>query len=167
MSSEEEISIPSEKIKEMEGGKLVVETATSKEIKNDESEKKSRFHIYFFSSEIIIFILSLVGFIFALNVPVLFFSLRSRYTSYAWEVDPLTFVIVLPIVTIALLNTYFYIFKLQPKYRIYGFLLRLLLVIVTLSLSFSLIQPSGYSYYNGIAFLLYFIINYAFISQLV
>ncbi|MCG3216886.1 MAG: hypothetical protein KAS63_09200, partial [Candidatus Heimdallarchaeota archaeon] len=69
MSSEEEISIPSEKIKEMEGGKLVVETATSKEIKNDESEKKSRFHIYFFSSEIIIFILSLVGFIFALNVP--------------------------------------------------------------------------------------------------
>ncbi|MCG3222507.1 MAG: hypothetical protein H7641_14090, partial [Candidatus Heimdallarchaeota archaeon] len=170
MSSEGEDSIPSDKLREMEKAKIVVEKKKTKDV--DEvvvRDDKNRFPVYYFISESLLLILTIVGFSITLLSPSLIFDLVSRYgDSFYWEIDTWIFIFILPVASLILLNTYLFVFKLNPNYRLYGFILRFVGIILVFVFSISLRHPNGYYYYyEGAALGMYFILIYAFFSQFI
>ncbi|NPD90421.1 MAG: hypothetical protein HGN29_17040 [Asgard group archaeon] len=171
MSSEGEDSIPSEKLREMEKGKIVIEKKNTKD--EDELvvfEDSSKFPIYYFISESLLLLITIVGYTIALRSTSILFDLvpKQIYNDPYWVINSWILIFILPVATLVLLNTYLFIFKLNPKFRLYGFILRFAGIVLVFVFSISLRHPYGYFYYNeAAAFWIYFILIYAFYSQFI
>ena len=171
MSSEGEDSIPSEKLKEMENAKVSAEKKPSKtKTDTDIPHTKNKFSIYYFVSESVLLLLTIVGYSIALISPSILFDLITVYITSDpyWVIDPWIFIFILPIASLVLFNTYLFIFKIKPNHRFYGFVLRFVGIILTFIFSISLRNPQGYRfYYTHATFGTFLILIYAYLSQFI
>ena len=172
MSASNEESIPSAKLKEIENGKVVVGANNSKPSPELVSSKKAAFPFYLFISEIVMLVLIAVCFSLMSFEPAIFFDVNysggiyNIQSPYIWT-DILMFAVPL----LALLNTYFYIFKLDPSHRGKIYIVRFLNIAALITLLFPIVNlPLDYHYTSSIfGFLLgmYIFMNYCFGSQIV
>ena len=172
MSAVNEESIPSAKLKEIENGKVVVKPNDTYEQIVYDSKTKRNFPFYLFFSEITTFILVVVFFSLIIVDPSLFFTRTYdgvRYTlesTYPWAI-----VLLIAIPSLALINSYFYIFKLEPSHRNKIYILRFLNIATFLSLIYPVFyRPSNHiyswSFYDFLIFV-YIFMSYCFSSQIV
>ncbi|MHA1667101.1 MAG: hypothetical protein ACTSUR_00480 [Candidatus Heimdallarchaeaceae archaeon] len=178
MSPKTEVSVPSDKLREMEKGKVEV---TDKRIKKRENTIKSEekasngyknksMFIYLLISESILLVLTIACFSVAIFTPNTFFDITVQQfgTYYLTQltIKNWVFLLVLPVSAFALINTYLYIFGLAPKDRYKIFIIRFLLMFSFISLSIPLINPEYTSYERRDLMILGFLVLiYVFFSQ--
>ena len=139
MSKEVENSFPNEMLREMSDGKDVVNQQNN--ISNDHeevTEKKKKLPIYHLVSEIGLIVFLVVSYFLIFVEPEFFFDITYNVGLEINAVDSWVFIVALPLAALALLNTYLYIFKLEPEHRLKIFILRLLLSVLFVSLPFIL-----------------------------
>lgn len=171
MPSKHEESIPSGKMREMENGKVVVQVKNGNAISEEEVPlEKKKFPVYHLISELLLLLVSVVSFSIILVRPDIFFDIYMEYghTFEVYVLLPWVFIIALPATAIALLNTYLYIFKLDPKHRGMIFIVRLLTIVSFATLPLPLWSPDGYYYnYEGTLVVLTIVIIYTLVSHFV
>ncbi|MHA1200401.1 MAG: hypothetical protein ACTSQF_13845 [Candidatus Heimdallarchaeaceae archaeon] len=171
MPSTHEESIPSEKMREMKNGKVVVQAKNGNEISEEDVPlEKKKFPVYHLVSELILLLVSVVSFSIILVQPEVFFDIYLEYghTYETYALQPWVFILVLPATAIALLNTYLYIFKLEPKHRGMIFIVRLLTMVSFATLPLPLWSSEGYYYtYQGTLIILAVLIIYTLASHFV
>ncbi|MHA1515546.1 MAG: hypothetical protein ACTSPF_08430, partial [Candidatus Heimdallarchaeaceae archaeon] len=172
MTAKNEESIPSAKLKDVEAGKVVVKPNNNNQQLVDTLVKKKSFPFYLFISEIIILVLVIVCFSLMSVDPALFFEVYSDgISNFIQSLLPWTLVFIFAISALALLNTYFYIFRLDSAHRSKVYIVRFLNIAALIALAFPLANPPssyGYSVYL-IDFLIgmYVFMNYCFVSNIV
>ncbi len=168
MPFEEEESIPSEKMKDIENERFVVEPKKKEtDISPILEEPNTRFHLYMYISEGVLFLFTLLSFAFALAEMTFFFDIIQNGSYYYLNLKLWSLILIIPIAAFAIINTYFFIFRLQPKHRTYTFLLRFgTITIIVTSFIFSLIA-TGYSYDLTELILVFVVLLYSTISQFV
>ena len=168
MTSNDEESLPSEKMREMENGKIIVQVSNDKTEKEEITPKKIKFPFYHFISEIILLLLSVVSFSLMIVSPYIFFDTINHYGFNYYVLKTWVFILVLPATAIALLNTYFYIFRLDPKHRGKIFIVRFLTIVSFATLPIPLWTPEDYAYdFKGDLILLFILIAYALLSSFI
>ncbi len=172
MSAKNEGSIPSAKLKEIEEGKVVVKPNNNKQRLVDTPAKKKSFPFYLFISEIIILVLVIICFSLMSVEPGLFFEIYHDGISYFIQSPlPWTLVLTFAIPALALLNTYFYIFRLDSIHRSKIYIVRFLNITALITLAFPLADPpSSYGYsipVYGFLIGIYVFMNYCFVNHIV
>ena len=172
MTAKNEESIPSAKLKQIEKGKVVVRPNNNKQHIVDTPLKRKNFPFYLFISEITSLVLIIVCFSLMSVGPELFFEVYTDgISNFIHSPLPWTLFFIFAIPTLALLNTYFYIFKLDSTHRGKIYIVRFLNIVALITLAFPLANPpSSYGYsVDIIGFLIgmYVFMNYCFVNQIV
>ena len=171
MPSNDEESIASEKMRELENGKVVLPKQKNNENNGDEKTlEKGKFPTYHLVSELLLLIISVVSFSIILIRPDIFFdiSMIGGYPLPIYTIKLWVFIVALPATAIALLNTYLYIFQLNPRYRSTIFIVRLLTIVSFATLPIPLWRPEGFSYdLHGALIALVIVIIYSLASNFV
>ena len=98
MPFDEEESIPSEKLKDIENEKVVVEPKKSREEDSHVvEERKIRFHLYMYISEGLLFLATLLSFAFALADMTFFFDIINSGSYYYLNLKLWSLVLIIPI----------------------------------------------------------------------
>ena len=170
MSAKNEESIPSAKLKEIEEGKVVVRPNNNKQHLVDTPVKKKNFPFYLFISEIAILVTVILCFTFMRVDPVMFFeTYNPSGTIYIQSPHPWTIFLMFTIPALALINTYFNIFSLEPSHRGKIYIIRFLNITALITLGLPLANlPSFYRYTFSVFIIgMYVFMNYCFVSQIV
>ena len=172
MTAKNDESIPSVKLKEIEEGKVVIKPNNNRQHLIDTPVKKKNFPFYLFISEIIFLVLIVTCFSLMSVEPGLFFEIyNDGMSNFIQSPLPWTLVFIFAIPALALLNTYFYIFRLDSTHRSKIYIVRFLNIAALITLAFPLANPpSSYGYsINLIAFLIgmYVFMNYCFVNHIV
>jgi hypothetical protein len=152
MNTEEEKNdfISSSKIEEMGKEKVVIEPNEEKVLTQSELKEKKTFGVTYFILEALVFIT--VIFVFILPI----FDYGSGYFS------DMALVITIFLAGFSLLNTYFYLFKLDQKFRPLAFIFRFSLILLSIAMSVIHLSIYYYSEMFAVAMLVSF---YALSSQ--
>ncbi|TET74989.1 MAG: hypothetical protein E3J43_09035 [Candidatus Heimdallarchaeota archaeon] len=172
MTAKNEESIPSAKLKEIENGKVVVKPNNNKQQLADTPVKKRNFPFYLFISEIVILVLVIVCFSLMSVDPSLFFEIQNDLWGFIiLSPFPWTLVLIFAIPALALLNTYFYIFNLDPKHRRKIYIVRFLSIAAIITLAFPVAEPPTSFFYSNSVYVfligMYVFMNYCFVSNIV
>ena len=156
MKSEEEKNdfVSSSKIEEMGKEKVVVDSKKEKVLTPSEIKEKKTFGVTYFILEALVIIATVFVFI----VPLIDINTSSYYFS------DIAVIFMVFLAGFGLLNTYFYLFKLDPKYRTTAFILRFSLVILSLLM---FVIFAYYSYMSDIHVTSMIISIYALSSQMI
>ena len=147
MPFDDDESVPAAKLKEIENEKVVIEPKTKKEdVQHYEDSKKNKFHLYMYISEGILLLTTFLAFAFALADFSFFFD-TYQYGSFDYlDLQLWTLLLIIPVSAFALINTYFFIFKLHPKYRTYLFIIRFAIIVVIITSFILALIHTGYYY---------------------
>ncbi len=168
MPSKDEESLPSEKMREMENGKVVVQVKNAVNNGEESPPIPSKFPTYHFVSELILLLTSVISFSIILVRPDIFFDISYVNFVEKYALNPWVFIVALPATAIALLNSYFYIFKLDPQRRGMIFTIRFLTIVSFATLPLPLWSAESYNYeFLGTLILLVVIIIYTLMSQFI
>ncbi len=147
MPFSDEESIPSGKLREMKNGKVVVQVQNNAANNGEElPPEKGKFPVYHLVSELVLLLISVISFSIILLSPDVFFDISYQGSINTYSIQPWVFIIALPATAIALLNTYLFIFKLDPRYRSRIFIIRLLTIVSFATLPIPLWIPENYTY---------------------
>ena len=169
MSATNEESIPSEKMRELEQGKVVVKPSRDEQSTVINAERK-KYYLYLLISELILLGAMIIFFTLMGFYPQLFFTVSFESMTY-YLVDPYVWTVILMAVVpaFALANTYIYIFGLEPSQRGKIYIVRALNIVALLTLSWQVITPSGHNISRVYDTLIgiFILLNYCFGTQLV
>ena len=167
MPSKDEESLPSEKMREIENEKVVILPKNNNRKEESEiTQEMRRFPVYHLISELILLVLSVVSFSICLISPELFFDISFGTYVYTYAVRPFVFILALPATAVALINTYLYIFKLEPKHRAKIFIVRVLTIVSFATLPIPLWSGIIYDFKASMIILVVIII-YTLVSNLI
>ena len=156
MNSKEEKKdfISSSKIEEMGKEKVVIDPKEEKVLTPSELKAKKSFGVTYLILESFVIISAIFVFI----APIIDFNSSSSYFS------EISFIFLVFLAGFSLLNTYFYLFKLDPKFRAIAFILRFTLILLAITMSVISIYLFNGSAGYGVAMLISF---YALSSQMI
>ena len=156
MNSKEEKKdfISSSKIEEMGKEKVVIDPKEEKVLTPSELKAKKSFGVTYLILESFVIIAAIFVFI----APIIDFNSSSSYFS------EISFIFLVFLAGFSLLNTYFYLFKLDPKFRAIAFILRFTLILLAITMSVISIYLFNGSAGYGVAMLISF---YALSSQMI
>lgn len=156
MNSKEEKTdfVSSSKLEEMGNEKIVIEPKEEKVLTPSELKAKKTFGVTYLVLESLVIIAAIFVFI----VPIIDINGSSSYFS------EISLIFMVFLAGFSLLNTYFYLFKLDPKFRTIAFILRFTLILLAITMSGIAIISSNGSDELGIAMIVSF---YALSSQMI
>jgi len=156
-------SEPSEKFKELEKNKIVT---TEKDGDLTFAHKKTTRISYYFVSESIFLLLSVILLPLSILQPDNFFySYTAGYYTEYYALKGGVFSVSLIFFAFALLNTYMYIYKLEPTKRLKAYLIRFATIVLLFSNVIALSEIHGI-YLNNLYAFEFFLFLYAFVSQI-
>ncbi len=155
MKSEEEKNdfVSSSKIEEMGKEKVAIDPNEEKALTPSELKEKKTFGVTYFILESLVIIATIFVFI----APIIDFNSSSSYFS------EIAMIFMIFLVGFSLLNTYFYLFKLDSKFKTTAFILRFCLILLAISMFVISIIGSYIYDEHGIAMMVSF---YALSSQM-